>query len=111
MNAVETGAPRAISSSMAKLWTRFHGDFLLRLDVIDAAVLALGAGRLEEESRVAASQAAHKLAGVLGTFGLSEGTELARETELALNEPLGREEAAVMAKRQARLRAMIEQRG
>ncbi len=95
---------------MAKLWTKFRPEFLERLDLIDAAVEALGAGRVEDESLAAAHQAAHKLAGVLGTFGLSEGTELARETELDLAGPVSTEQASAMAERQARLRAMIEQR-
>ena len=39
--------------------------------------------------RLRAVDAAHKLAGVLGTFGLPRGTELAREAE----ETFGRESA------------------
>ena len=39
-------------------------------------------GSLTAEQREQASSAAHKLAGVLGTFGLDEGTNLAREAEI-----------------------------
>lgn len=38
--------------------------------------------RLDEATQMDAVDSAHKLAGVLGTFGLSRGTDLAREAEV-----------------------------
>jgi HPt (histidine-containing phosphotransfer) domain-containing protein len=52
-----------------------------RVAVIEAANRVLRSGELSDEQRAAAASAAHKLAGVLGTFGLTAGTNLAREAE------------------------------
>jgi HPt (histidine-containing phosphotransfer) domain-containing protein len=38
--------------------------------------------------RLRAVDSAHKLAGVLGTFGLPRGTELAREAEQVFGQPI-----------------------
>jgi HPt (histidine-containing phosphotransfer) domain-containing protein len=38
----------------------------------------------EKHARRAGADAAHKLAGILGTFGLPEGTDLARRIEVML---------------------------
>lgn len=76
-------AQNPLSAALEQLWVKFLPQMEERLAVLDAAGLALAAGSLTAEERAAAGAAAHKLAGVLGTFGLAEGTALAREAELA----------------------------
>jgi HPt (histidine-containing phosphotransfer) domain-containing protein len=49
---------------------------------LETADAALAAGTLTLPQRTEANGAAHKLAGVLGTFGLTKGTILAREAEI-----------------------------
>ena len=50
--------------------------------ILEAANQALAAGKLSDHIRAEAHAAAHKLAGTLGTFGLTKGTILAREAEI-----------------------------
>ncbi len=57
---------------------------------VDAVRLAhdLGVkGSLDADTRLLAAQAAHKLAGVLGTFGLPRGSEVGRSAERLLEKP------------------------
>jgi HPt (histidine-containing phosphotransfer) domain-containing protein len=76
-----SGAQSEMADALARLWTKFLPDILERVRVLESAGAALSAGTLGAEERAAAAAAAHKLAGVLGTFGLAEGTALAREAE------------------------------
>jgi HPt (histidine-containing phosphotransfer) domain-containing protein len=68
---------------MNRLWVRFLPQMEARVATLEAAAAALAAGTLTGDLKEQASAEAHKLAGVLGTFGLHEGTELAREAESA----------------------------
>jgi HPt (histidine-containing phosphotransfer) domain-containing protein len=70
-----------IERALDELWVRFLPDIEDRVKVLAGAAAALCAGDFAPESRVAAESAAHKLAGILGTFNLNRGTELAREFE------------------------------
>ncbi len=54
----------------------------------NARALAINS-HLDEASRLRAVDSAHKLAGVLGTFGLPRGTDLARTAEEAFGNPDG----------------------
>lgn len=79
---MDTGGQASISSALDKLWAQFLPQMRERVAIMDAANQALGAGNVSEDQRAAANAAAHKLAGVLGTFGLTKGTVLAREAEI-----------------------------
>ncbi len=72
-----------IADAMNRLWVRFLPQMETRVATLEAAAAALAAGTLAGDLKEQASEEAHKLAGVLGTFGLHEGTELAREAESA----------------------------
>jgi HPt (histidine-containing phosphotransfer) domain-containing protein len=63
------------------MWARFLPLIEERGGLLESAAAAVAANRLSIEQQQAACAAAHKLAGVLGTFGLTEGTVLARELE------------------------------
>jgi HPt (histidine-containing phosphotransfer) domain-containing protein len=56
-----------------------------RMNAVDEGLASEPAAGSAE--RDATRREAHKLAGSLGTFGLHGGSELAREIELALDEP------------------------
>ena len=71
----------AIGEAMDRLWERFLPDIEARVAVLEHAAAAYAQGKLTATDCQQASAAAHKLAGVLGTFGLLEGTTLAREAE------------------------------
>jgi HPt (histidine-containing phosphotransfer) domain-containing protein len=70
-----------IQSMLAGIWERSKTTVVQRVEILREARTAAGKGQLDEPARLRAVDAAHKLAGVLGTFGLPRGTELAREAE------------------------------
>lgn len=102
--------PAAISDALARLWARFLPEIATRIDVVAAAASAMAADALTAEVREKAHEAAHKLAGSLGTFGLQHGTDLARRAELALAEDPISVSAAELAAWVAELRAMVRSR-
>ncbi len=83
-----------------------------RVAVLEAAATAVAAGKLAAGARETAQAAAHKLAGVLGTFSLTRGTVLARELELTFSRESspGPDSGDRLAAITAELRAMIENR-
>ena len=80
-DSVEAQFNRAI----AQLWKEHEGTIATRLNHLKAASQALAADSLTPELSQTASQAAHKLAGVLGMFGKEQGTEIARTLETAFS--------------------------
>jgi len=66
------------------LWTKNYGILQERLKLIRDAYDRLAAGSLDNQTRCDAESAAHKLAGILGTFGLPQGSALASKIETAL---------------------------
>ena len=74
-----------IARVLDAMWTKFLPDIRDRVSVLERATQAAAEGTLDGDLREAAKSAAHKLAGTLGTFGLSRGTDLARELELVFS--------------------------
>jgi HPt (histidine-containing phosphotransfer) domain-containing protein len=74
----------ALDRGMAELWQKSRSGVLERVRVIEYVVLALRLGQMTEARRADAERAAHKIAGVAGTFGYWNASELAREAEAAL---------------------------
>jgi HPt (histidine-containing phosphotransfer) domain-containing protein len=70
-----------ISAALERLWVKFLPEIRARVDILEAAALALSSGILSDSQRQSATSAAHKLAGTLGTFNLARGTTVARELE------------------------------
>ncbi|HEY4050511.1 MAG TPA: Hpt domain-containing protein [Acidobacteriaceae bacterium] len=66
---------------LAGIWERSKTTVAQRVEILRDATTAAAKGGLDETGRLRAVDSAHKLAGVLGTFGLPRGTELAREAE------------------------------
>jgi HPt (histidine-containing phosphotransfer) domain-containing protein len=102
----------ALAQAMDGLWARFLPDIRDRVSVLEAAAQIASKGKLTAKQREAAQTAAHKLAGVLGTFGLARGTAVARELELKLSRESsqGPDAAMKLAETAAELRSMIESR-
>ena len=101
--------PAAIAAAMQRMWAQFRPQIDERVEVLETASAALAAGTLSEEHCQAAAKAAHTLAGTLGTFGLNEGTLLARRAELVFSDglPIDAAESAKVAEIAAALRTMI----
>ncbi len=83
-SALERSVEAQFQQSMAALWQQHRALMDKRLALLQQATSALKQNKLTGELQQAASQAAHKLAGVLGMFGTDEGTRLARALETAL---------------------------
>lgn len=79
---MENAEQSALDQALKALWGKFLPQMRERMATLDAANHALATGHLSEDMRAEANAAAHKLAGVLGTFGLTRGTVLAREVEV-----------------------------
>jgi HPt (histidine-containing phosphotransfer) domain-containing protein len=71
-----------LQSMLSALWDRSRHTVMERASLLQSAGALLDENRLDEATRQSAVDSAHKLAGVLGTFGLPQGTELAREAEI-----------------------------
>jgi HPt (histidine-containing phosphotransfer) domain-containing protein len=71
-----------LQAMLSALWDRSRHTVIERTTLLQAAGALLIDDRLDEPTRQSAVDSAHKLAGVLGTFGLPHGTELAREAEI-----------------------------
>jgi DNA-binding response OmpR family regulator len=101
-----------VSGAIAELWPRARATMLDRVGVLEQAGRAAADGRLVGALRQRAADEAHRLAGALGTFGLPEGTRLAREleTRYAGGDFLTTGDGAELSQAAARLRAEIEHR-
>lgn len=71
---------------LAGLWERSRKAVAERVEILREAKRLADKNMLDEAARLRAVDAAHKLAGVLGTFGLPRGTDLAREVEVTFGE-------------------------
>jgi HPt (histidine-containing phosphotransfer) domain-containing protein len=99
-----------LATALERLWARFLPEIRERVSILESAAHSLASGALAAEQRESAHAAAHKLAGVLGTFNLARGTELARELELLFESPPDPSAAPHLAERTAQLRSLIENR-
>ena len=101
-----------MNDAIDRLWAQFLPQLRERVAILDSAATAFAADQLPEPQRAAASAAAHNLAGVLGTFGLTRGTVLARELEIMYSQENGPDAATAdkLAKIATELRALVETR-
>lgn len=99
-----------VATSLAALWDKFRDGIFRRVDVLDAAAVALLEGSLDDAGRRAAEREAHKLAGSVGTFGFAEASRLAREAELMLEgtRPLAPAEVLRLSELAVSLRRELE---
>jgi len=102
----------ALTDAINKLWTQFLPQMRERVGVLEAAAQAFAADRLLMNQQIEANDAAHKLAGALGSFGLTKGTVLARELEILYSRENGPDPAmaARLGEIAAQLRSIIENR-
>lgn len=84
LKSPEPKPDEGLPAALAAVWERHKETIFLRLEPLEAARRAELSGQLSAQLRDEARQAAHKLTGSLGTFGLGEGSRLARTLEQAL---------------------------
>ena len=107
-NADQSGMVDALN----RLWKQYLPTMEERVAILQKAARNLAGRELSDDERAEANSAAHKLAGVLGTFGLTKGTVLAREAEILYSGDNGTdpENAKQLVKIAEQLRAMIAAR-
>jgi HPt (histidine-containing phosphotransfer) domain-containing protein len=94
--------------ALGDVWDRAYPAVLERVGTIEGATAELSRQHPRAEQIDAGRTEAHRLAGVLGTFGLDRGTELARELERLLGSSGAIGEAAEAARLVAELRGVVE---
>ncbi len=75
--------PAALDNARAllkQLWSKHKDAIFERVSALETA--SRDAVALDPKAREEARSVAHKLAGLLGTFGFAEGSDLARDSEL-----------------------------
>jgi len=108
------GDPAAIiAARLAQIWRASRPTILERLAVLRSAQTALVADASDAEARGNAREAAHKLSGVLGVFGLPQGSELAHNLEerLKTSDPLTASDLIAMAGEIESLESLIAAKG
>jgi chemotaxis protein histidine kinase CheA len=104
-----TGAPaESVQAALAEIWKRSLPTVLTRVETIELAIAELSRTPASTERVDAGLCEAHKLAGVLGTFGLDRGTDLARDLERHLAGPAASDETLRLERVAADLRATVE---
>jgi HPt (histidine-containing phosphotransfer) domain-containing protein len=81
-----TDAEERTAALLAAHWARSRPLVEGRLATLDQAAVAAAAATLSHDLRVEATSSAHKLAGSVGMYGYDEGTRIAREIELLLDD-------------------------
>jgi HPt (histidine-containing phosphotransfer) domain-containing protein len=99
-----------LAAMLDGLWARFLPELRERVAILESAAQSLAAGTLTTEQQQNAQAAAHKFAGVLGTFNLDRGTEVARELELGYESIPDSSAAPRLAQLSTDLRTLIESR-
>jgi HPt (histidine-containing phosphotransfer) domain-containing protein len=98
----------ALDGELARLWATHRAEVDTRLATIDAAVAQCDEGALDDESRAAATRAAHQLAGTAGTFGFAAASEHAAALEQRLANPPDAVGAPAIAPLMTALRAALD---
>ena len=99
-----------LASALDRMWLQFRPQMDERLSALEAASAALAANTLSPSQSSADASAAHKLAGVLGTFRLARGTDLARQLEQHYSAPPDSASAPQLESLTAELRSLIVNR-
>lgn len=98
-----------IAARLAELWRKSLPTTLERVGALRGACDALVRNPADIEARISGREAAHKLSGSLGVFGLPRGTELAAAIEEVLKsaEPLTPEMVSWLIQQAVELDAVI----
>ncbi|OKH53747.1 transcriptional regulator [Calothrix sp. HK-06] len=70
-----------IKTALSELWQNLQSKTNERLAVLQQTATGLTLNELAEEQKQKGQATAHKLAGILGVFGLAEGSRLAKQIE------------------------------
>ena len=80
-------AAEKIAARLAELWRTSRPTILERMSALHDACAALEVASANQAARDTGREAAHKLSGVLGIFGMPQGSEIASAIEALLQSP------------------------
>lgn len=105
-------AAAKLAARLAEVWRSSRPSILERVATLRATWVSLRENPENVEARARGREAAHKLAGVLGVFGLAQGSDLASamEERLETEELFGAEDLATMGGQIRELEALIASR-
>ncbi len=100
----------SIPPEFLDVWQECRQSYCDRLLIIEAAVNAFEQGSLTPEQQQSATQEAHTLIGSLGSFGLTEASQLSRQVQQLLKglETLGPDDLAQLKQLIAQLQKHLE---
>ena len=109
MNDTADSPENQLQAMLRVLWKNNRATIDERVRRLRETQTRLSAGQMDAASRKEAESAAHKLAGVLGTFGLPEGSRIASSIELlfAGGDPLDDQAKSDLAQHLNKLEAII----
>ncbi len=101
-----------VMADIARSWLNFKEKLSQQFELFEQIITDLSAGTLDRERWQQAEANAHRLIGSLGTFGLSQGSEVARQIEQLLqSEIVSNQRAALqLAEWVTLLRQIVERR-
>ena len=79
----EMTTPEQLNEGLRQVWLKYLPATRSRIEILERALEASESGSLSRELILDAAEAAHKLAGSLGTFGLHSSSAIASQIELA----------------------------
>lgn len=99
----------ALASKLSELWKVSRPVILDRIVALRASHASLQADIADAQARREGREVAHKLAGVLGTFGLPQGSAIASSIEslLMTDTPLTPDDVSALGAQIAELDALI----
>lgn len=102
-------AAARIAARLTELWRTSKPQVLERVAILHTACASLAESPAGAEARSTGLEAAHKLSGVLGVFGMPQGSEIASSIEFLLKsaDPLTREDLSILHRQIADLDAVI----
>lgn len=102
-------AEAEVLAVVQQMWDNFKESLGSHMVLFERAIAQLSTGTLDSELRSSAKAEAHRLIGSLGSLGLPEGSELARQIEQLLQgESLGQNEARQLEELVRQLKQAVE---
>lgn len=78
---IPTEAQAKVMAVVEQIWLKYRDSFAEKIALFDRANALMATGNLDAQLRQQAQHQAHQLVGSLGSFGLPEGSKVAREIE------------------------------
>jgi DNA-binding response OmpR family regulator/HPt (histidine-containing phosphotransfer) domain-containing protein len=102
-------AQAKVLAVVQQMWGNFKESLESHMALFEQAIAQLSTGTLDSELRSSAEAVAHRLIGSLGSFGLPQGSEVARQIEQLLRlESLGHNEARQLEDLVGQLKQVVE---